>query len=927
MDIASDKTPPDPRLTMGDLQQPPLDPFRVHDQMQTPEIEARQSDQLPPELEDSADQECDANGNGMLRDKFPGSATTPEEDPGSEAESSVDQNEQLVVKLKYSTKTKTTNTSSSPDHQRSANGTSVSQKLGTISKTISDCLKLCPEWGTISNPSSGSPIVKQESGHHRYTASPDSKTTDPQIKIEKDDDQALVPTPLSKPMEESGQVKVIKDELEHDARQQIHDPHQGFAQNDMDVDAHPANGTMHVPANDNTFNKSLDIADTQAAAPEPTAVDERSADDVDGEYQQSESASPEAARGENTVFNNDENTSNGTDSQEWSPSAINKQHKGHPAIDHQLVPSGFTSDEMNVQQQDQVKQIPHIFGTGQPDLGVQDVWSQPHPNFPDPVHLTTTSSSPRHQDSRVSNPNITLEGISQFQTTQPHHVSLQPSDQCNQPNFGLSFSRQQQLQAQIERQKKQLEDFRKQNEEWSQQSQQSLHGFGYPQRQPNAPPSFITGPLTYQRAPQFSSQQVPNGLSSPGFPQSASTTVPYSQMPLNMSYCLNPASLYKSTTKISAPPSLNTRVLGPYAPQGPKETPKKIPDENHSSDEGDASDDDEPLQSRVKRHPSVTSSRDSVIGMSPLLTASNGIARHPRQNNDSDVEFVTSTSKPKDATLKANQNQVHKSQPASVPTKNASPSSESAEEIDWTLPQYEVQRQPLAKGEDIPSAKVSLPGLVREEILLSPDHADEEVHLLMNIFIPNQRALPNPDPEPAIALLNFHTIAVMVIEAYVQYEIGDEFGTGRGHFHTEHNRGEAEYERMRDAVDADTNEIFFAVVDRYRAGLESKKKPLQLIRGTQEFCDLALDLIFYIKDHGLLRPEPKSKAARADKGVKRGPRGGAKADEAKGKGIKRGTTAKPNEVQPRKKAKTAPVLEVKKKRSKPKTSGITVLRR
>ena len=111
-------------------------------------------------------------------------------------------------------------------------------------------------------------------------------------------------------------------------------------------------------------------------------------------------------------------------------------------------------------------------------------------------------------------------------------------------------------------------------------------------------------------------------------------------MPLNMSYCLNPASLYKSTTKISAPPSLNTRVLGPYAPQGPKETPKKIPDENHSSDEGDASDDDEPLQSRVKRHPSVTSSRDSVIGMSPLLTASNGIARHPRQNNDSDVELI-----------------------------------------------------------------------------------------------------------------------------------------------------------------------------------------------------------------------------------------------------------------------------------------------
>ncbi|CAN9190129.1 unnamed protein product [Alternaria alternata] len=920
MDIASDKTPPDPRHAIGNPQHSPLGPVQVHDQMQKPENAAHQNDQLTQCLEDSADQECDTNENGMLRDKFSGAATTPEKDSGSGEESSVGQKKQLVVKLKYNTETKITNTSSSPDHQRSANSTSISLKLGTASRTIS-------------SPSSGSPIVKQEGEHDRYTVSPNSKTTDPQIKIERGDEQALVPSPLSKPIEESSQVEVIKDKLDHDARQQIDQSHRGLAQDEMDVDAHPGDGTMHVPANDNTFNKSSDITDTQVAVPEPSklqepmAVNKRGADDVDCDYQQSETASPEAARSERNVFNDDYYISDEIDSQEWSPSAINKQHKGRPAIDHQLVTSGFTSDEMNVQQQDQVKQIPHIFSTGQPDLGVQDVWSQPHPDFPDPVHLTTTSSSPRYQNSHVSNPNIMLEGFSQFQTKQPRYVSQRPSDQCNQLNFGPDFIRQQQLKARIERQKRQLEDFRKQNEEWSQQSQQSPHVFGYPQRQSNAPPSFITGPLTYQRAPQVSNQQISNRLNSPGYPQSASPTVSYSQMPLNMSYCINPASLYKSTTKISAPPSLNTRVLGLYAPQGPKETPKKIPDENDCSDDGDASDDDEPLQSRVKRYPSVTSSRDSVIGMSPLLTASNGIARHPRQNNDSDVEFVTSTSKPKDATLKANQNQVHKSQPASVPTKNASPSSESAEEIDWTLPQYEVQRQPLAKGEDIPSAKVSLPGLVREEILLSPDHADEEVHLLMNIFIPNQRALPNPDPEPAIALLNFHTIAVMVIEAYVQYEIGDEFGTGRGHFHTEHNRGDAEYERVRDAVDADTNDIFFAVVDRYRAGLESKKKPLQLIRGTQEFCDLALDLIFYIKDHGLLKPEPKAKAARADKGVKRGPRGGAKAEEAKGKGIKRGTTAKPNEVQPRKKAKTAPVLEVKKKKSRPKTSGITVLRR
>ncbi|RYN36802.1 hypothetical protein AA0112_g4410 [Alternaria arborescens] len=920
MDIASDKTPPDPRHAIGNPQHSPLGPVQVHDQMQKPENAAHQNDQLTQCLEDSADQECDTNENGMMRDKFSGAATIPEKDSGSGEESSVGQKKQLVVKLKYNTETKITNTSSSPDHQRSANSTSISLKLSTASRTIS-------------SPSSGSPIVKQEGEHDRYTVSPNSKTTDPQIEIEKDDDQALVPTPLSKPMEESGQVKVIKDELEHDARQQIDQSHRGLAQDEMYVDAHPGDGTMHVPANDNTFNKSSDITDTQVAVPEPSklqvpmAVNKRGADDVDCDYQQSETASPEAARGEKNVFNDDYYISDEIDSQEWPPSAANKQHEGHPAIDHQLVPSGFTSDEMNVQQQDQVKNIPHISNAGQPDLGVHDIWSQPHPDFPDPVHLTTTSSSPRHQDSRISNHNITLNSFSQFQTAQPRHVSQRPSDQCNQPNFGSSFSRQQQLQAQIERQKKQLDDFRQQNEQWSQQSQRSLHGFGYPQRQLNAPPSFVTGPLTYQRAPQLSNQQVLNGLNSPGFQQSASPTVSYSQMPLNMSYCLNPASIYKSTIKIPTSPSLNTRVIESYTPQGPKGTPKKIPDENDCSDEGDASDDDEPLQSRVKRHPSVTSSRDSVIGMSPLIIASNRIARHRRQNNDSDVELVTSKSKPKHATREVKQNQVRNPQPASAPSDNASPSSENAEEIDWTLPQYEVQRQPLAKGEEIPSAKVSLPGLVREEILLSPDHADEEVHLLMNIFIPNQRTLPNPDPEPAIALLNFHTIAVMVIEAYVQYEIGDEFGTGRGHFHTEHNRGDAEYERMRDAVDADTNEIFFAVVDRYRAGLESKKKPLQLIRGTQEFCDLALDLIFYIKDHGLLRPEPKAKAARADKGVKRGPRGGAKAEQAKGKGIKRGTTAKPNEVQPRKKAKTAPVLEVKKKRSGPKTSGITVLKR
>lgn len=223
-------------------------------------------------------------------------------------------------------------------------------------------------------------------------------------------------------------------------------------------------------------------------------------------------------------------------------------------------------------------------------------------------------------------------------------------------------------------------------------------------------------------------------------------------------------------------------------------------------------------------------------------------------------------------------------------------------EIDFTLPRYEVQRQPLEGKEDVPSAKVSLPGLVREELLLSPDHADQEVHLLVNLFLPSQQQLETPDAEPATAVLNFHNIAVMVIEAFVQFEIGDEFGTGRGHWHNDHDEdGEGEYMRLRDAKDANPDEIFFAVIDRWRAGIESARKGVLLIRGAQEFCDVALDIIYYVKEHGLLKPEPKAKK---DKG-----KGKAKAVEDQGvedKGEKRGAQKVVNDVKARKKAKTTP---------------------
>ncbi|KAI0611901.1 hypothetical protein TUN205_03828 [Pyrenophora tritici-repentis] len=253
----------------------------------------------------------------------------------------------------------------------------------------------------------------------------------------------------------------------------------------------------------------------------------------------------------------------------------------------------------------------------------------------------------------------------------------------------------------------------------------------------------------------------------------------------------------------------------------------------------------------VKRHPSAMS-EDSVIHMSsPPLTS----IRDPH-NDRSASSFLTDKETPEPDSSSAHKNPVRKPRPLPQPLRpdtslNGNEDIDSTK-INWCLPRYEVLPQPTL--DDVPSAKISLPGLVREELLLSPDHSAQETHLLLNLFLPGQQALAEPDPQPAVALLNFHTIAVMVIECYVQYEIGDELGLGRGHFHDNHDdEGIGEYERVRDAKDADVDEIFFAVVDRWRAGRESKKESLTLIRGAQEFADQALDVIYYIKENGLLR--------------------------------------------------------------------------
>ncbi|KAJ4334278.1 hypothetical protein N0V95_009203 [Ascochyta clinopodiicola] len=276
------------------------------------------------------------------------------------------------------------------------------------------------------------------------------------------------------------------------------------------------------------------------------------------------------------------------------------------------------------------------------------------------------------------------------------------------------------------------------------------------------------------------------------------------------------------------------------------------------------SDDDEPLVTRAPRHCSPSANYGS---RSPFVTVG---PQSTQQQTASSVSTdpTKTTTKPTASGGKAN---------------SAIELSEDDEPISWKLPTYEVTYQPPATPADLPSAKISIPRLIREDVLLSPDHAEQEAQLFQHVFLPAQRALSTPDPEPAHAVLNFHTIAVMVLEAFVQFEIGDEMGRGYG-FHGGHAAqrplgtstaaDDEEPLRTRSARDANVDDIFFAVVDRWRAGMESGKETLRLIRGCQEFCDVALDVVYFVKEQGLVQPEVRRRKERKDKGVARGPRGG-----------------------------------------------------
>ncbi|CAE7186211.1 hypothetical protein CFE70_006416 [Pyrenophora teres f. teres 0-1] len=556
--------------------------------------------------------------------------------------------------------------------------------------------------------------------------------------------------------------------------------------------------------------------------------------------------------------------------------------------------------------------IDGIFG------GAQEVYTSP-------MKLTKDYTSPRPSDQKAIKQPPVSSSLSSYNTLVSPYYSKQPLGQNGQgkpEHF-------QQLERQIAEKKQKLEEMKKMIESSSRQTPQPTSHPGHQWSQPYMQPASASGSLSYQRASSTAFQPFAYGNYGSSLTQPMASPSPYGQMISMSSQSITNYSMDTLRDAFNMGPGPSGQRYAKARPQvpdkndcGEEEDDSDFDDEplrtraQHLSNEED-SDDDEPLRTRVKRHPSVMSQDSTIhIKYSPFTTI-----RGP-YNENSASSFITANDTPSPHENKpdgpVHKNPVRKPRSLPQPLRPATSPSDNGSDVDpttinWSLPRYECLPQPTLN--DLPSAKISLPGLVREELLLSPDHSAQETHLLLHLFLPGQQALAVPDPEPAAAILNFHTIAIMVIECFVQYEIGDELGLGRGHFHDNHDdEGDnGEYERVRDAKDADVDEIFFAVVDRWRAGRESKKESLRLIRGAQEFCDQALDVIYYIKENGLLRGgegKRKSRVRTEEEmvGVSRKGKGKAKAA-----GTKRGTVAKPNQVGARKKTKVEAKVEVKKR--------------
>ncbi|KAF1941060.1 hypothetical protein EJ02DRAFT_493231 [Clathrospora elynae] len=704
-----------------------------------------------------------------------------------------------------------------------------------------------------------------------------------------DDDHATSNSNLSGPDPTSDQINPVKNEPEQEQQRSVGHSNSSQSRDDIITDGHESEHAMHVPDNDKEDEILLDfdMEDWEGGNPEPVLAD--------------------ATR----------------------PTQKPRHEEDHQSGSH--TSSGFSaaSDSVIGDEDDEAGNNSEADAEAT-DLGltVHDLRNQRYQAFSNDAQLTGSTLSPPHPKIGLLSQFSDAGTFSQYQA--PRRALQQPTAAYDQRFSQAEYGPELQHLMQIEERKNQLaQQLEAARYLQAQHDQQGPNAYDFNQVSMDMRPAVPMAPMNYRDPPTNGYQQVSRGQ-----PDIA-------QYPFYLQQQHSSHMLQKISRAPIPPPAYSMAGEARMSDRHPEQQGhpfmrQQVNDEHDCADQGAESDDNETLRSRVKRHPLVMRPDSGVSNIFQSSAPDHG-TQVPEPDYDSDIEFLAS--KPKFKNPIRMQHPIAKPMRLAAPITNAPASDEGA--IDWSLPTYEVQRQPLANKDDVPRAKVSIRGLVREELMLSPDHFEQETHLLLNVFIPGQQALAVQDPMPATALLNFHTIAIMVIEAYVQFEIGDELGMGRGHLHQQYDYSNNDYERVRNAKDADVDDIFFAVIDRWRAGIASNKQPLRLVRGAQEFCDVALDVIYYIKDNGLLLPEPKVRRERSDKGVKRGPRArdgqgqaamegvrgkGKKNADEPGKGIKRGTAQKPHEVQPRKKAK----VEVKKpraKKAKAKEPPLTVVRK
>lgn len=145
--------------------------------------------------------------------------------------------------------------------------------------------------------------------------------------------------------------------------------------------------------------------------------------------------------------------------------------------------------------------------------------------------------------------------------------------------------------------------------------------------------------------------------------------------------------------------------------------------------------------------------------------------------------------------------------------------------------------------------------MVRNELQLNMEVPELEFKLFDSVFIPlHKQTYPPPtmDPEPKHSVLNFHIIANIFISVFRTIE----------------------EETQTPAQHADSDEVFFSAIDKWRVGRALERREYGMIRGIHEFCDIGLEVLAWLKEDGI--GQVRQRRERSDKGTKRGPRGSKK---------------------------------------------------